>query len=97
MLDLGEVRYFAKIYVNGKRIGEKTMPPYRYMIGGLKAGDEISVCVANTIANVCHNAELFKTVPIEDIGKYHEKMAEYEKNTAAGGIIGPVRLYAIKH
>ena len=96
MLDLGEVRHSAKIFVNGKKVFEKTMPPYRLRLNDLKNGDEIQICVANTIANVCHDAELFKTAHAHDVGPYHERMITFECNAPAGGLPGEVKIIGIK-
>ena len=96
MLDLGEVRHSAKIFVNGKKACEKTMPPYRLRLNDLKSGDEIKICVANTIANVCHDAELFKTEHPHDVGPYHARMIIFECNAPAGGLLGEVKLIGIK-
>jgi hypothetical protein len=97
MLDLGAVRHFAQIYVNGKKVGEKTMPPYRIRLDGLKSGDEIKIRVANTIANVCHDAKLFDTAPTYDVGPYHEHMIKLEKNAPAGGLWGEVKIIKIEN
>jgi hypothetical protein len=96
MLDLGEVRHSAKIFVNGRKAFEKTMPPYRLRLNDLKNGDEIRICVANTIANVCHDAALFKTAPVQDVGPYHERMITFECNAPAGGLLGDVKISRIK-
>ncbi len=92
VLDLGEVRHFAKVYLNNKKLGEVTMPPYRIPLTGGKAGDELKVVVANTIANVCHNAEYFNRQHPADVGPYHENMVKYEAKAPAGGLLGPVQI-----
>lgn len=97
MLDLGEVRYFAKIFVNGKKIGEKTMPPYCIRLDNLKNGSEIRICIANTIANVCYDADLFKTAPEYDIGPYHKKMITFECGAPSGGLLGEVKILKIQN
>ena len=96
VLDLGEVKHFAKIYLNGDKIAEKTMFPYRVRLGEVKSGDEIKIIVANTIANVCHDSPLFDRAPKEDVGAYHEKMKLLEEKAAPGGLLGPIRLFRIK-
>ena len=96
MLDLGEVRHSEKICVNGKKACEKTMPPYRMRLNDLKSGDEIRICVANTIANVCHDAEFFSTEHPHDVGPYHARMITFECNAPAGGLLGEVKISRIK-
>lgn len=66
---------------------------YKLPFDGLKTGDEIRVCVSNTIANVCHDAPLFEKAPDYYVGPYHEHMALAEKKAPAGGLFGRVRLY----
>ena len=92
VLDLGEVRHFAKIYVNDRKLGEVTMPPYRIPLTGVKLGDELKVVVANTIANVSHNAVYFDKQHPADVGPYHENMIKREALAPAGGLLGPVRI-----
>lgn len=96
VLDLGEVRHFAKIYVNGAKTCEKTVFPYRVKLCDLKNGDEVKIVVANTVANVCHDAPLFDRAAKEDVGTYHDKMKLLEEKAAPGGLLGPIRLFKIK-
>jgi len=90
VLNLGEVRYFAKIYLNGKKIAEATMPPYKIMLDGAKSFDELKIVVANTIANACKSTDFFERQDKRDVGPYHEKMNSLESQVPAGGLIGPV-------
>jgi hypothetical protein len=96
MLDLGEVRHFAKVYLNGSKVGEVTMPPYRIPLVGAKAGDELKIVVANTIANVCHDAEYFNRQHPADVGPYHENMIKQEALAPAGGLLGPVSVWKME-
>ena len=52
-LDLGDVREFAVVEVNGQRVGVRLWPPYRFDItGALKPGtNRIRIGVTNTRAN----------------------------------------------
>ncbi|MBE6657462.1 MAG: hypothetical protein E7604_03360 [Ruminococcaceae bacterium] len=94
VLDLGEVHHFARVFRNGTQIGEITMPPYRMMLSEVCVGDEISVTVANTTANVCHNDPFFDAVEPYYVGTYHENMKKVEVLAPAGGLIGPVSIAA---
>lgn len=96
ILDLGEVRHFAKVYLNDQKVDEVTMPPYRLMLGNLQEDDELKIVVANTIANVCHNAEFFALQDLAEVGPYHEKMIVHEAKAPAGGLLGPVRLWNVQ-
>lgn len=96
VLDLGEVRHFAKVYLNDRKIGEVTMPPYRLVMESLQEGDELKIVVANTIANVCHNAEFFALQHPAEVGPYHKKMIVHEAKAPAGGLLGPIRLLHVQ-
>ena len=89
-LDLGDVNYYAKVYLNGKKIGEATMPPYVIPLEHAKQGDELQIVVANTIANICHNSEYLQSQQMKDIGPYHANMIKREAKAPAGGLLGPV-------
>ena len=95
ILDLGDVRHFARIYINGIPVAEKTMPPYRVKLRGLKSGNELKILVANTAANVCARTDYFTKQHISDVGSYHAEMVKVEALAPAGGLIGPIKLYTI--
>ena len=94
VLALGEVRHYAKVYLNGQKIGEATMPPYRLPLTGAKAGDELRVVVANTPANACACTDYFEQNDPRDVGPYHANMHKHEMLAPAGGLVGPVRVLA---
>ncbi|MBE6965804.1 MAG: hypothetical protein E7441_07200 [Ruminococcaceae bacterium] len=96
VLDLGDVRHFTRIYLNDVPVAEKTMPPYRVKICGVKNGDELKILVANTAANVCARADYFSRRDIADVGPYHAKMVLEEAKAPAGGLLGPIKLYVEK-
>ena len=91
-LDLGDVRHFAKVYINDKHIATSTMPPYSVYLGELKESNELKIVVSNTVANAYNNSDYFTVQDIRDVGIYHEKMKEYESQASPGGLIGPVVL-----
>jgi len=93
VLDLGEVRHSAKVYLNGERIGAVIMPPYRIALNGAKTGDELKIVVANTAANEILNTDYFDRQPACDVGPYHKIIKEFEKKAPAGGLLGPVRIF----
>jgi len=88
MLELCGVRHFAKVYLNGKKIGEATMPPYRVPLCGAHAGDTLTVAVANTIANECARTAYFDAHDPRDVGPYHRRMRPHEDAAPAGGFAG---------
>lgn len=93
VLDLGEVRHFARIYLNEVPIAEKTLPPYRVKLCGAKTGDRLRILVANTAANVCARTDYFDSQDAADVGPYHKKMVMEEAKAPAGGLLGPIKLY----
>lgn len=92
LLDLGEVRYFAKVFVNGRKY-TITMPPYTLEILDVCGGDEIKIVVSNTIANRCAGNSYFSLHDIADIGPYNENMQIHEKKALPGGLLGPVGVF----
>ncbi len=91
VLDLGEVRYTAVAYIDGKKIGEATMPPYRIPFH-LQGGNRLTLSIANTAANACANTDYFEKTDIRDVGPYHAKMVLWEEQEKGGGLLGPVTL-----
>ena len=92
---MGEVRHFAKVYLNSQKVGEVTMKPYRLVLENLQEGDELKIVVANTIANVCYNAKFFELQDIAEVGPYHQEMVVREAKAPAGGLLGPVKLWQV--
>jgi hypothetical protein len=69
---------------------------YKALKKTIHDGKPLDITVANTIANVCHDAELFKTAPMQDVGPYHARMITFECNAPAGGLLGDVKISRIK-
>lgn len=76
VLDLGNLVSSAEVHVNGRSVGVKTAPPWRYdLTGHVRAGaNRIEVLVCNTLAN--H----YVTVPT------------HYRGSTESGLIGPVRI-----
>lgn len=96
LLDLGEVRCTACAYLDGQKIGEATMPPYRIPLDSAMSEKELQIVVANTAANVCARTDYFAKHDIKDVGPYHAKMVIQEAKQAGGGLLGPVTLYQLR-
>ena len=79
-LDLGRVVATAEVHLNGKKVGVRVAPPWRFDVTGLlKPGDNrLEVLVYSTLAN--H----YQTIP-----------SRYRGNPEAG-LFGPVRLLSRK-
>ena len=95
ILDLGEVRYCARVFLNGKKQGEAIFAPFRVKLTDACGGDKIEIVVANTIANECAGNPYFDKHDIGDVGPYNEDMQVREKKVPGGGLIGDVKLYKI--
>lgn len=91
-LDLGEVRHYAKVFLNGEKIGECTMPPYTIELGSLGGGEELKIIVANTPANECARSDYFEKNQEKDVGPYHQKMVISERKEGAGGLLQKISL-----
>ncbi|MBE6930878.1 MAG: hypothetical protein E7463_11405 [Ruminococcaceae bacterium] len=96
LLNLGQVRHFARVFVNGEVRGELTMPPYRILLDGVKAGDSLKIVVANTIANTCAGNPYFEETPAYYVGPYNGFMQVEEKMAPSGGLLGPVTVCRTK-
>ena len=91
-LSLGEVNHWAKIYVNGEKRAEATMPPYMAKLGELRNGDKLKIVVANTIAQACSNTDYFEVQDKRDVGSYHPRMNLREAKAPRGGLFGPLKI-----
>lgn len=87
-IDLGEVKYMAEVFVNGKSVGARLWPPFKFDISGaLKPGDnKIKVRIGNLIAN-----EMWMK---EDMGKLRTWgwQGIPDLNQYDAGLFGPVKL-----
>ncbi len=96
ILDLGEVRHTAKVYINDKAVGNAIMPPYQICIGQVKEGDVLKIKVENTAANACSSKEeYFAAQHPGEVSFYHAIMVNFEAMPEPGGLIGPVVLKKI--
>ena len=91
-LNLGEVRHYAKIYINGEKITESTLYPYTIDLKNIKGGEKLKIVVANTPANECAISDYFKRHAPRDVGPYHERMVISERQEPSGGLFGPITI-----
>jgi hypothetical protein len=93
-LDLGDVRYACRVELNGEEIGKRLWQPWQVPIRGkLKRGrNTLRIIVTNTLANqYIHHREYERWTPAQ-LGPYHPRALEFEKDSLSSGLIGPVRL-----
>jgi hypothetical protein len=94
VIDLGEVRYACKVFLNGESLGTRLWHPYSFRTTSkLKAGrNELRIVVANTLANQYVTSSIFDDWSPAKTGPYHAIAMEVEKDTAFGGLYGPIRI-----
>ena len=95
ILDLGRLSSTATVYLDGKLVGETTLPPYRVKFTSDGTPCELKIVVANTSANECARTDYFDVMDIRDVGPYHEKMKFLEAQKQPGGLFGPVRIFSV--
>ena len=94
-LELTEPRYFTKVFVDGQKVSEITMPPYVCDVR-LTGGEKIEIFVSTTYANACAVTDYFEKTDKIIIGQYSDRMIKHERNAPAGGFTGKINLYKIK-
>jgi len=94
VIDLGEVRYACEVFLNGESLGTRLWHPYSYRATGkLQASlNELRIVVANTLANQYVTSSIFDDWSPAKTGPYHSIAIEFEKDTAFGGLYGPVQI-----
>ena len=95
LIDLGDVRYAAEIFVNGKAVGTALMPPYKVKIpaGVLEETNSLKIIVINTSANWYHHTDYFDKYSIKELSPYFEDEFIYAKDFVSGGLYGPLTLF----
>jgi hypothetical protein len=96
-LDLGEVRYAARVRLNGRDLGPRAWGPYRWDISdAVRPGaNKLEVEVANTRANeLAGDAARLKD--IEEKGwlrnSYVKMYLKFDQEMLPSGLLGPVAL-----
>ena len=94
LLDLGDVRYTAEVFLNGKSLGVKVMPPYRYELPEELLEDEnrLEIRVSNTAANQYQYTKVFDKWGSWQLTPYHERELLFDRDSLASGLFGPVRI-----
>ncbi len=94
MLDLGKVNYTCEVFVNGKSVGVKVMPPYKFTldIKDIKEYNELEVRVSNTAANEYYYTKAFDKWASWMLTPYHEKCQIFHEDSLPSGLFGPIKL-----
>jgi len=98
VLDLGEVNYFAEIWINGKLVDTRVWPPFETEVQNyLKAGkNTISLVVANLITN-----EMTWNIFDQSLTDFRARWAhnfgiDRELDRLRSGVLGPVKIVPFK-
>ena len=106
VLDLGDVRYSARVRLNGRDLGCRFMPPYRFDVPGgvLKGENELVVEVTSTGANRLRwndqtgvKWKYFEDANMRSVEGTCGGAGTLDASTwplADAGLLGPVRLFA---
>ncbi len=97
-LDLGEVRYAARVILNGHDLGRRAWPPFRWQLdSALQDGDNLlEVEVANTRANELAEPASYQQIEAKGWLKnsYVGIYLKFDREMVPSGLLGPVRLLA---
>lgn len=94
VLDLGDVRYTASVTLNGQPLGTILMPPYRFSMpaGLLREENTLEITVTNTPGNAFVHTDFFDKWETWQLSPYYEKELKFSKDSAFGGLYGPVKV-----
>jgi hypothetical protein len=94
MLDLGEVDYFAEIWVNGELVKFFPWAPFEADITGFArpGKNEISIVVANLSANEASWNILDDNISNKEARWWHHGSLMREKEKLISGLLGPVSI-----
>lgn len=99
-LDLGEVRYAAAIWIDGRKRGDAVFTPFRVNLPGLSKGwHTLRVDVLNTLANsICGTKEREHELQEKGvfIGTYAPIYLPIDRRKVPSGLLGPVFLRAFR-
>ena len=93
-LDLGDVRYACRVLINGREVGKRIWQPWRLNVRGrLRSGRNLlRVIVTNTLANQYLENRVYERWTPAQLGPYHPRALEFERDSIEAGLFGPVRL-----
>jgi hypothetical protein len=95
-LDLGEVRYAAHVFLNGRELAPKAWQPFRWVIGDVASGENrLTLEVTNTGANTFAGdpaayASAEKNGWVQN--SYVRLYLDFDREMLRSGLIGPVSI-----
>ncbi len=99
VLDLGEVRHAVHLWLNGRDLGRRAWPPYRFDVSGIMrlGRNRLRVEVTNTLANQASSTEAVASAKASGWWNQYRDRAEPLIQTAMrSGLIGPVTVREIE-
>ena len=94
-LDLGEVGYIARAWLNDEELGESAWPPHRVEITGLVVAgiNELVVEVTTTLANQAAREEIVELARERGwFNAYYGRTLDGMREGNRSGLIGPVQV-----
>jgi len=94
-LDLGEVGYVTRAWLNGEELGESAWPPHRVEITGIPeaGGNELIVEVTNTLANQAVREDVVEMARERGwLNAYYQRTLPWMRQDLRSGLIGPVQV-----
>ncbi len=94
-IDLGRVRYVARVRLNGQEIGRRAWVPYRLEVSGLLQPNTnvLEVEVTNTLADQALRPDVLEMMQARGWRNVYRLRAEnFEKDSLGGGLLGPLTL-----
>jgi len=94
ILDLGDVRYTAEVFLNGKSLGKRVMPPYCYNVkkADLSTENSLKIIVKNTPGNAYYYTKSFDKWPAWMLSPYFNTERRFDEETLASGLYGCVKI-----
>ena len=88
-IDLGDVRYTAGVYINGRLLGSVIAPPYRLKIPAdlLAEKNTLKIVVTNTSANWYLHTDYFDKWSIKELSPYFEKRSKAFDSSGISNIL----------
>ncbi len=95
LIDLGMAIGSAEVILNGKTLGVKVMPPYRFELplAYLKESNELTVRLTNTPANEFEHTDLWAKYRPWQLGNYRKEEGVFHADSFAGGLYDKVNIY----
>ena len=94
ILDLGDVRHACEVTLNGRALGARIAPPFRYVLPASYLAEEnrLTIRVTNTSANEYRYTKVFDRWPSWMIAGYVKYETVFDEDSLESGLLGPVEV-----